>query len=412
MPVSGLNKKFRFYGWLSCRKNARLTRILLIPLVFLTFSLTAFSQETTYNNYSGIWSDNASWTDGSNPGVTNLNVDVEIYGFIRRDGNLSFNNGDLFVYDTLVINGDLTLGSNSNLVIGPGAILIVNGDYSSGNNVDASTDGYFIVTGNFSMTGSNSHGSFDNSGTVIIFDPTPSIKTGSGYTDLQCPPPGDYPDNCGYGDEDYLITDPIYEFFQSGGYVITASGPTTFCAGGSVVLSTESGGTNYQWYLDGSPISGATTYSYTASLPGEYDVTFDIGGGSYDLTAVTVSLLEAGFGYGYSMQMTVSQASGSEDLYDFPVLIHISSSPEADNLRTVSNGGNVENSNGYDIIFLDESYSLLDHEIEFYDAATGEYVAWVRVPVLSASSTTNLKILYGNPTVSADPYFKCMDQQL
>ncbi len=54
---------------------------------------------------------------------------------------------------------------------------------------------------------------------------------------------------------------------------ITASGPTSFCAGGSVVLSTTGGsGLTYQWLLGGLPIAGATGTSFSASVAGNYTV--------------------------------------------------------------------------------------------------------------------------------------------
>ncbi|MEZ5013719.1 MAG: MopE-related protein [Chitinophagales bacterium] len=53
--------------------------------------------------------------------------------------------------------------------------------------------------------------------------------------------------------------------------MITALGPTTFCAGGSVVLNANTGaGLSYQWYKNAVPVPGATTFSYTATEEGIY----------------------------------------------------------------------------------------------------------------------------------------------
>jgi len=53
--------------------------------------------------------------------------------------------------------------------------------------------------------------------------------------------------------------------------VITPGGPTTFCAGGSVLLTSDAASGN-QWYLDGNPIGGETNQTYTATLSGSYTV--------------------------------------------------------------------------------------------------------------------------------------------
>jgi hypothetical protein len=54
--------------------------------------------------------------------------------------------------------------------------------------------------------------------------------------------------------------------------LIIANGPTTFCLGDSVTLTSANSGTNlsYKWKLNGSNISGATNKNYTAKVAGKY----------------------------------------------------------------------------------------------------------------------------------------------
>ncbi len=55
---------------------------------------------------------------------------------------------------------------------------------------------------------------------------------------------------------------------------ITPAGPTTFCSGGSVVLNGTAGsGLTYQWNVGGTPVSGATNASYTATTAGSITLT-------------------------------------------------------------------------------------------------------------------------------------------
>jgi hypothetical protein len=75
---------------------------------------------------------------------------------------------------------------------------------------------------------------------------------------------------------------------------ITAGGATSFCAGGSVTLSANTGtGLTYQWRNNGTNISGATASTYTASTSGSYTVVVSSGGCSTTSTAVTVTVTSA-----------------------------------------------------------------------------------------------------------------------
>ncbi len=69
--------------------------------------------------------------------------------------------------------------------------------------------------------------------------------------------------------------------------VITAGSATSFCSGGSVVLSSNAVSGN-QWYKDGVILGGATSSSYTASSNGSYTVTTGIDAVSSDPIEVEV----------------------------------------------------------------------------------------------------------------------------
>lgn len=71
---------------------------------------------------------------------------------------------------------------------------------------------------------------------------------------------------------------------------ITANGATTFCQGGSVLLSSTPGD-NYQWYRNGAAISGQIGQTYTATTSGNYYVivtnSFGCQGTSNSITVTT-----------------------------------------------------------------------------------------------------------------------------
>lgn len=89
---------------------------------------------------------------------------------------------------------------------------------------------------------------------------------------------------------------------------------------------------------------------------------------------------------------------GASDSTNFPVLF----SGTYAYLKTVANGGNVTNANGYDIAFYSNSTgtSLLDFELVSYDATTGIVEMWVRVPTLSHTVDTVIYLFYSNSSIS------------
>jgi hypothetical protein len=105
---------------------------------------------------------------------------------------------------------------------------------------------------------------------------------------------------------------------------ITPGGPTTFCTGGSVTLTSSSASGN-QWSLDGNPIGGATGQQHVATLAGNYTVVVTSGGCSSAPSAATTVTINpipstptitpggpTTFCAGGSVTLTSSSASGNQ----------------------------------------------------------------------------------------------------
>lgn len=74
----------------------------------------------------------------------------------------------------------------------------------------------------------------------------------------------------------------------------------------------------------------------------------------------------------------------------------------APDLKVTGSGGQVTNSNGYDIVFTSDGAcaSLLDWEVEIYTGSTGLIIAWVRIPTLTTGSDFVFYLCYGDATIS------------
>lgn len=89
--------------------------------------------------------------------------------------------------------------------------------------------------------------------------------------------------------------------------------------------------------------------------------------------------------------------AGSTNSSNFTVLVSLSDTT----LKTIANGGNVSNSNGYDILFYSDNVftSLLNWEMEFYDPVNGVMIAWVYLPTVSHTVDTVFYMDYGDPSI-------------
>ncbi|MGD0733384.1 MAG: DUF2341 domain-containing protein [Terracidiphilus sp.] len=104
-------------------------------------------------------------------------------------------------------------------------------------------------------------------------------------------------------------------------------------------------------------------------------------------------------GYNYKRAIAIDHTQVPHtDQINFPYLFNATDPAFA----TIANGGHVSNFNGYDIFFSTDPAGLtkLDHELEEYNPATGQVIAWVRIPTLSHTKDTILYVFYGNPSIS------------
>ena len=95
---------------------------------------------------------------------------------------------------------------------------------------------------------------------------------------------------------------------------------------------------------------------------------------------------------------------GGANLTNFPFLFSgtYAGSGGAPDLRSVANGGQVQNSSGYDIVFATGSslVTLLSWDVKTYNPVTGEVVIWVQVPTLFSGADTNIYLAYGNAAIA------------
>lgn len=161
-------------------------KVLVIVLLATGALTTAFSQETSKNNYTGNWEDNPSWVTAPGPTGTvgAAQLDLTINGFITRNGGIAVSANtfpeNFVINDTLVIRGNFTFGINgANLVIGPDGVLIIIGDFTVANNHVTTNNGIFVVTGDLNFPTNDSE-IYSGVGEVFAEDGVVGNTTASG----------------------------------------------------------------------------------------------------------------------------------------------------------------------------------------------------------------------------------------
>jgi hypothetical protein len=131
----------------------------------------------------------------------------------------------------------------------------------------------------------------------------------------------------------------------------------------------------------GSTVSGTPTTNSTA-------ITAQSGFGDFVIGNSTPWYNSA---WRYRLAITINHTNVAANLTNFPVLINLTNSALQQFAKT----------NGNDILFTSNNGTTkLAHEIESYTNSNGTLVAWVNVPLLSATTDTLLYLYYGNAAAS------------
>jgi hypothetical protein len=107
----------------------------------------------------------------------------------------------------------------------------------------------------------------------------------------------------------------------------------------------------------------------------------------------------ASWGYRKAITIDHNKVSGvaSSTLNSFPILINVTDS----DLKYTGSGGKVGRTDGLDMVFTQsDGTTTLSYEMEKYASTTGETIAWVKIPILSAVTDTTIYLYFGNSGAS------------
>jgi hypothetical protein len=299
-------------------------------------SVSILKNTTTNNNIS--FSDHVDYSDGYNPRHISLG---DMNGDGRPDLIITNQNGNNVSIFTNSLSDD-GLPSISIIAIGPtefcegDSVILKTNElsgatyqwYNDGNLISLATDSTFKVTspGSYSVKVTNGGNSATSAPILVTVKPIPPVPIisltgnnpfcqGSSII-LTSSASGS---NQWYSNNSLLVgsSNKIYNATAAGIYkVITKSNgcsslfsdsiaismipvpdaqinasSLTFCAGDSVLLNALTGnGWNYQWNINENPIVGATTPTFTSTIPGNFSVTTSSNGCSQTSAFVIVTM--------------------------------------------------------------------------------------------------------------------------
>ena len=325
---------------------------------------------------------------------------ISVPSSVSNLNNLTVNNSSgITLSGGVTVAGILTM-MQGNITTGTYTLIISNGVVGSLNYVSGTIIGRLTRAVNTTL----STNYIFPVGTAAYYRPAimnfSSLSAGTNITAefISTPPAGfaAYTDDVIYLNS--IFTEGYWRFFSSGlpaaTYTLdlTGNGFTSYTINSNTrITGRDSGNTSWRALgVHGTQSGNVVTRTSASNLN---TTSFDF--------ALATGCLTTLMSYGYSRNITIdyTKVSGGADLYSFPVLVNLT----GQNFLKTSPTGQILNANGYDIIFTDNNYNKLDHQLEYYNGTSGDLIAWVRIPTLSSSSNTVIKILYGNPQITTDP---------
>ena len=314
--------------------------------------------------------------------------------------NLTFNNASGVSLSANVITSNTLTMTQGNVISGTNTLALSNPLVGSLTRVSGTVIGKLMRSVNTTLLTDY----IFPVGTAAFYRPAimkfSSLTSGTDITTefIETPPPGFAPYADGAVDLDNVFTEGYWRFFSSAlpaadySLLLTANGFSSFIINEVTRITGRDNG-NTTWRPLGShgTLTGNDiTRTGITNLNSTY---FDY--------ALATGCSPASMGFTYERNITVdnTKVAGGSDLSNFPMLISLT----AQNFLKLSPTGQILNANCYDLIFTDVNYNKLDHQIEYYNGTNGDLIAWVRIPTLSSSSNTIIKVLYGNPLIATDP---------
>jgi hypothetical protein len=168
----------------------------------------------------------------------------------------------------------------------------------------------------------------------------------------------------------------------AGGAILPASG---WYNSGTVVAVSASANAGYAFSGFTGALSGTVTpQNVTLSAAATVTANFSQAGGP--------AWYNAGWSNRKAVTVDHSKVAGGTNLSNFPLLYAVTAD---------ANVAALAQATGNDILFTAaDGITKLNHEVEAYNAATGQLTAWVQVPALSPTVDTVIYIYYGNPGAS------------